>query len=1005
LADLRREVAKGNCPAGWDYTQKVIVAYGIAVGMVILHSNRVLHRDLKPGNVFLTARLEPVVADFGVSKFIDPERVMETTGTLGTPGYIAPEYVRDNVCDSRFDVFGYGVTLYVMFTGLDPYPPGRNPYGIPGWTRDGNRPTIPEHTLSDPLRALICAAWHQSPEKRPDFPGIVEAVDRLGADDGVDRERFTAYKNSILTPFVQSVLMMDPKTAYQQAPLSDLELWAAMGDGTADYELGTRYREGTGVDKDLGESAAHMRRSAEAGCTAGMIEFATMLEGGIGVEVDLAATELWRGRAIMQPDVERSYFRVSQSNHDTARVCKQAADAVDPPDVEAQFFYAGILETGRFGVRKDLAGAAQYYEMAARGGNVPAMVRLGVLVGEGALGWLWQAAELGDAEGQWRFGLAAERGQGIDVDFTMAANYYRLSADAGNSPGEWHLGLAFLNGMGVGQDLGESTRLFRLSADHQNSDGQWCYGRALARGDGVARDLDAATHYYQLSADQGNPVGQYCFAVALHDGVGVAADQVQSVDYFKRAADQGHRFARFRYAVGLLSGRGVARDLVEAAKYIKIEKPAGVRHFVHPLQQPLRGPAAVQNLIESAGYFKHLADRGDASARFCYALAVLETDAAEAVRYFKSAAVLGHVEAQFWYGALLCDGIGRQSVPVEGFEYLRSSAEHGDPNGQWSYARLLEVGESVPQNLVLAAQMYKASADQGNAFGQVYYGLALADGEGVARDPAAAVEYFELSANKGHGLGQAYYGMSLTRDPVLAADYFRLSAMQGCPIGLREYGKALRAGRGVAKDVVEAAKYLSMAVARDEPEARELLEAAPDFDLRLILLGDWGVGKTTILAHFGPVDPTRNCASKLVPIQEAGTMARLFDPSGQEQFRAVPPSYYRNADGALIVFDLTSRQSFDSVPYWLDQLELHGPPEIPIWLLGNKSDLEPREVSAAEISALAHRRGLSATESCASHAVDLEQPFTYLLDHGVTHQRGSGAFPAANGTRAKRTTC
>lgn len=78
--------------AKWNDTQKLITIYGIASAMSFLHSNNILHRDLKPDNILMDDDLYPKIADFGLSKINEPNFINTTINTIkGTPIYISPE--------------------------------------------------------------------------------------------------------------------------------------------------------------------------------------------------------------------------------------------------------------------------------------------------------------------------------------------------------------------------------------------------------------------------------------------------------------------------------------------------------------------------------------------------------------------------------------------------------------------------------------------------------------------------------------------------------------------------------------------------------------------------------------------------------------------------------------------------------------------------------------------------------------------------------------------------
>lgn len=101
--------------------------------------------------------------------------------------------------------------------------------------------------------------------------------------------------------------------------------------------------------------------------------------------------------------------------------------------------------------------------------------------------------------------------------------------------------------------------------------------------------------------------------------------------------------------------------------------------------------------------------------------------------------------------------------------------------------------------------------------------------------------------------------------------------------------------------------------------------------------------------------------SKIVNIGGKSTKLQIWDTAGQERFRSVTRSYYRGAAGALLVYDITSRDSFNALANWLRDARTLASPNIVILLVGNKKDLEEsREVTFTEASQFAQENG----ESC-----------------------------------------
>jgi small GTP-binding protein len=130
-----------------------------------------------------------------------------------------------------------------------------------------------------------------------------------------------------------------------------------------------------------------------------------------------------------------------------------------------------------------------------------------------------------------------------------------------------------------------------------------------------------------------------------------------------------------------------------------------------------------------------------------------------------------------------------------------------------------------------------------------------------------------------------------------------------------------------------------------------------DLIFKVLLVGDSGVGKTNITTRFvkDQFDVESKAtigveyASKKLKIDGMDIKAQIWDTAGQERYQSITRAYYRGSKGAFIVFDITKKQSFNSVENWLAELKKSADQNITVILLGNKSDLEAeRQVSTEE---------------------------------------------------------
>ncbi|KAG1136884.1 hypothetical protein G6F38_011723 [Rhizopus arrhizus] len=122
--------------------------------------------------------------------------------------------------------------------------------------------------------------------------------------------------------------------------------------------------------------------------------------------------------------------------------------------------------------------------------------------------------------------------------------------------------------------------------------------------------------------------------------------------------------------------------------------------------------------------------------------------------------------------------------------------------------------------------------------------------------------------------------------------------------------------------------------------------------------------------------------SKILEVDNHIVKAQIWDTSGQERFRSLFPSYCRDTKGVFIVYDITSRSSFENARrYWLKEIKGHTNQNVVIMLVGNKVDLSKssREVETEEGRSLAEEEGLLFIETSALDATNIDKAFTTLI--------------------------
>lgn len=153
---------------------------------------------------------------------------------------------------------------------------------------------------------------------------------------------------------------------------------------------------------------------------------------------------------------------------------------------------------------------------------------------------------------------------------------------------------------------------------------------------------------------------------------------------------------------------------------------------------------------------------------------------------------------------------------------------------------------------------------------------------------------------------------------------------------------------------------------------------------KYIIIGDTGVGKSCLLLQFTDkrFQPVHDLTigvefgARMINIDGKPIKLQIWDTAGQESFRSITRSYYRGAAGALLVYDITRRETFSHLTSWLEDARQHSSSNMVIILIGNKSDLEGRrDVSREEGEAFAREHGLIFMETSAKTAANVEEAF------------------------------
>ena len=181
--------------------------------------------------------------------------------------------------------------------------------------------------------------------------------------------------------------------------------------------------------------------------------------------------------------------------------------------------------------------------------------------------------------------------------------------------------------------------------------------------------------------------------------------------------------------------------------------------------------------------------------------------------------------------------------------------------------------------------------------------------------------------------------------------------------------------------------------------------------LRISMLGDSSVGKTSLINTFLNVEFSDNLLSNIgiektetKMIMKDGNEMKIiiWDTAGQERFHSISAGTIKNAQGIVVSFDITNQKSFDNVKKWLENIRENND-KIPIVLFGNKCDLkEKREVDEKEARDFANVNNLTYFETSAKSNINVKEGFTKIAEDA--YEKASGSLGVQLSRKEKKNT-
>ena len=193
-----------------------------------------------------------------------------------------------------------------------------------------------------------------------------------------------------------------------------------------------------------------------------------------------------------------------------------------------------------------------------------------------------------------------------------------------------------------------------------------------------------------------------------------------------------------------------------------------------------------------------------------------------------------------------------------------------------------------------------------------------------------------------------------------------------------------------------------------------------DKKIKIMVIGETRVGKTALIKKytkndFGGVYLTTvgiDFQEKIINVEDKSIKLQIWDTAGEERFRNIAKNYFHTSDGFLLIYDISCRDSFEKLSFWLEQIRLNAPEHTKCIVAGNKCDLEEkRQVNKNEGEDFSKENNINFFETSAKEGTNVNEIFQVLANeiikeiqkNGEKNQRSSQVLK--KGTKPKKKSC
>ncbi len=457
----------------------------------------ILHRDVKPENLFVTKDGEYKLGDFGIAKAMD--KTFASYSSKGTFSYMAPEVFSGKAYDSRADLYSAGIFLYKLANR------NRDPFIDPDkqiiTSKDREKAMslrlqgekFPAPADADgKLAQVILKACEYDPKDRYDSPeAMMQALKQLSeqpkaANGKPNKKRKLLILGAagilVIAAAILIIILNGKKPPEQKsAEAGTGTQYAQEAEAAALFAQGNAYYMGENGTPDPEKAAELFRQAAELGNADAQNSLGYMYLHGKGVPGDAAKAE-------------ELFLQAADQGHKDA------------------LFNLGTVYRDGVNAEPDLTKAEEMFR---------------------------RAADMGDTEALYCLGKLYQNSRWERYNLAEAAELFRQAAEKGYTEAQNQLGLCYNFGDGVEQDYVKAREWFLLAADKGHADAQNNLGRIYRSGWGVKQNDEEAFYWYGRAAENGSPYGYFNLGYFYENGIATAQERAKAAEYYRIAAENG----------------------------------------------------------------------------------------------------------------------------------------------------------------------------------------------------------------------------------------------------------------------------------------------------------------------------------------------------------------------------------------------------------------------------------------------------------------------------------